>query len=64
MVTSSMSNNSADDYLTLQLPRSNCSFSLLAATYFLISYRNLVLDQDNNYLIHLNILITCMLDSS
>ena len=30
----------------------------------LISYKNLVLDQDNNfYLVHLSILITCLLNN-
>ena len=51
--------------LTLNLPRSDCQFSPLAATHFLVNYSwNLALDQVINIcLISLGILITCLLDN-
>ena len=50
--------------LILKHPRSDFQVSPLAATLFRVNWlRELVLDQDDNlYLISLNILIACLLD--
>ena len=46
-----------------QLPRTNCQFSSCHTFPCKISYKNLVLDQDNNFYLIMNILITYLLDN-
>ena len=51
-------------FFTLLLPRSDCQFSSLAVTFFLVRDKDSVLDQDDNFdMISLSILITCLLEN-